>query len=245
MLSRINAGSTLGGRLGSMGQMLIAGETIADRSERAIKGMEAFNSSLDAIAKRASGEMVKSDWTSGLLIGNDAHGNPALDIHGSAIGNVNYKSFMAAFNAAKAEGSSTVNFQNANGDWIEIYTRDAEFNQGFLLKNNESNYIEQQVAHKDDTTWANRDDVILSNIVDAEERATRTGDRDMDARIFGGTDSNGINHTGFVDSNGHFKVSNRNSVKNTQDYIGMGKTKAQRENQQHMANRRGSGNKGN
>lgn len=204
-LSRINSGSTLGGRLGSMGQALWAGETTADKNERRIKNLETFNKALDAIGSRTKSEMVKQDWTYGDI-------GIGADVHGNAIGNVNYKDFVARMNAAKTRGDSTVNFYDEGGNALEISMEQAEKQLGFLLKNNESNYIERTISGGD-----HEDAFMVSLEQDANKKSTIPG----------------------------FTVTNRDSVKKTQDQLAIDITQLQRENVQHVANRRGQGNKGN
>lgn len=216
-LSRINAGSTLGGRLGAMGQALWAGETEADRNERKIKNLEAGKSALEAVKSRVSSEMVKKNWTFGDLgeftevTGYDAAGN-AITVTTSGI-SANYKSFMAAKNAAAAEGKSDFEFLDNNNHRHRITMQSANMQEGFLLKNNESNYIEQ---HVNGTVAANEiDRVLMSNISNAEQY------------------------------NPSIHITNRSSVTDNIDSIGLQIQDTKRENARHVANRRGQGNNGN
>lgn len=215
MLSRINAGSTLGGRLGAMGQMLIAGETTADMNERVIKNMEAFNKALGAIGSRAKDEMVKQDWTQSIIGKQRADGSWDYfmnDTSGSAVtGAINYKDFMARKNAAASSGLDKFEIQTTSG-MVQISMADAERYQGLLLKGNESNYIERTISGGD-----HEDAVMVSLEQDANEKSTIPG----------------------------FKVTDRDSVKQTQDQLNIDTTKLQRDNVRHVANRRGQGNKGN
>lgn len=216
-LSRISSGSTLGGRLGSIGQTLLTGETKADKIERQIKVMEEFNGALDAIGKRASGEMVKSDVTSGSLGINNY--------------TANYKSFKAAMDAAVATGSNIVNFHdNTSGTTVSISMEDAQKQIGFLMKNNEDSYIREVSAGRID------DAIMTSQINDAQIKATevgKTGNTSLDASV-----------ATFYGSDGKFKVSSRDSIKKTQDAISINTTKLKQENVVNVANRHGQGNGG-
>lgn len=216
-LSRINAGSTLGGRLGAMGQALWAGETTADINERKIKNLKAGKSALEAVKSRVSSEMVKKNWTFGDLgeftevTGYDSAGN-AITVSTKGI-SANYKSFMAAKNAAAAEGKSDFEFFDSKGNSHRITMQSANMQEGFLLKNNESNYIEQ---HVNGTVAGNEiDKVLMSNISNAEQY------------------------------NPSIHITNRSSVTDNIDSIGLQIQDAERENARHVANRRGQGNKGN
>ncbi len=155
-----SAGSTFFGRMGSTLMGLGAGETSAAKMKREIADLEASKSALETVKSRVSSEMVKADWTYGAL-GNATD----TDVHGNAIGKVNYKDFVARMNAAKTRGDSSVNFYNENGDALEVTMEYAEKQLGFLLKNNESDYIEQNV----NGTAAKADRVLISNISNAEK----------------------------------------------------------------------------
>lgn len=246
MLSRINAGSTLGGRLGSMGQMLIAGETTADVNERNIKAMEDFNKALGSIGSRAKDEMVKQDWT----YGNS--GFTTLDAYGNKLQmQANYKTFMAKKNAAASAGETSFNYDfivrdkdgNVHTVTRKVEMEEANMNEGLILKTNEDNYIEKQVELKNasdksqvmssdgKTAIGNKyDSVMAANITDAEEKAVAVTDKDVTKDYY---------------SDGKFKISGRDSVKKTQDAISIDSTQLRRENEKHISNRRGQGNKGN
>lgn len=209
MLSRINAGSTLGGRLGSMGQMLIAGETEADANDRMIARMKTQLNSAKEIKSRISSEMVKQDWTSG-SIGVDT------DVYGNNIGAVNYKDFLARMNAAKTRGEASVNFYDTSGNALEITMEQAEKQLGFLAKNNEDCYLRhgsEKVYDQNGNEIFSGDSILKSELNDAREK--------------------GLN------------ISDRSSLTGAIDQIGVDIVNAERENEKHVANRRGSGNKGN
>lgn len=215
MLSRIASGSSVGGRLGAMYDMLLSGETEADRNERKIKAMEDFNKALGAIGSRAKDEMVKQDWTQSIVGKLKADGTWDYfmkDTSGSVVtGAINYKDFMARKNAAASSGLGEFEIQTSNGI-RKISMADAERYQGLLLKGNESNYIERTIKGGD-----HEDAVMVSLEQDANEKSTITG----------------------------FKVTDRDSVKQTQDQLSIDTTQLHRENVKHVANRRGQGNKGN
>lgn len=130
-----DAGSTMFGRWGTTASRLFTGESSAAKRERDISNLKSRQSALDAIAKRVSGEMVKSDVTAGNL-------GIATDIAGNAIGNVNYKKFVAELNAAQSRGDGIVRFVDESGVSHEINYADADRQKGFLLKNNEDSYIQ-------------------------------------------------------------------------------------------------------
>lgn len=155
-----SSGSTFFGRMGSTLMGLTTGETLAAVGKRKIADLEASKAALETVKSRVSSEMVKQDWTYGEL-GNATD----TDVRGNIIGEVNYKDFVARMNAAKTRGDSSVNFYNKNGDALEVSMEYAERQLGFLLKNNESNYIEQNV----NGTAAKIDDVLISNISNAEK----------------------------------------------------------------------------
>lgn len=151
--SQGDAGSTLFGRIGTTGSRLFTGESTASRNERNISNLEARQSALDAVKKRVSGEMVKQDWTYGSLgINRDNNGN--------TIGNVNYKSFMAEYEAAKSRGDGIVKFTDQSGTQHEINFADADRQKGFLLKNNEDSYIREIVSGNNGHT-----DVELTSLI--------------------------------------------------------------------------------
>lgn len=118
---------------------------------------------MDAVKKRVSGEMVKQDWTYGSLgINRDNNGN--------TIGNVNYKSFMAEYEAAKSRGDGIVKFTDQSGTQHEINFADADRQKGFLLKNNEDSYIREIVSGNNGHT-----DVELTSLIqDAQAKGGLT-----------------------------------------------------------------------
>jgi len=155
------SGSTFGGRLHSSMEGFFMGETEAARTKRSIADMEAQKAAFETIKSRVSGEMVKKDWTWGNLGLKDANGN---DLGLKA----NYKSFMAAKNAAASRGADKFEVQlmdrNGNVHTHEIDMQTANMQEGFLLKNNESDYLYQHVVG----TAQDSDQVLADAITDAK-----------------------------------------------------------------------------
>lgn len=200
-----DSGSTFLGRARAGATRMFTGDGPGASLSRDISTMESRKKALDAVKKRASGEMVKQLWTKSSFSKNQSY-----DINGNAIGNVNYKSFMAAKKAAEAAGSNTVTFQDADDSSIS-YTVDmttANMNEGWILKGNESSYISEVAA-------GHRDDGVLSELIDDAEK--RGGTYTIDAA------------TGkYVDTNG--KVTDRDSVTKSSDELEKAITAAKRKN---------------
>lgn len=222
------SGSTFFGRVGSTLMGLTTGETLAAEGDRKIKALENFNKALDAIGNRAKSEMVKHNWTYGDLgdfteiIGYDNNGK-AITVTTSGI-SANYKSFMAAKNAAAAAGKTEFDFIDNNNQTHKITMQSANMQEGVLLKNNENNYIKQTI----DISNAHYDSVTAALVSDAEAKAVpiSSGDTKLDSDI----------NSFYV--NGKFKVSSRDSIKKTQDAISMDSAKTQRDNETNKANDR-------
>ena len=159
VLARGSDGSTLLGRARTTGARLFSGESAASKEAREIASLKSRQSALDAIKKRVSGEMVKSDYTRGSL-------GIATDRAGNDIGDVNYKSFMSAYAEGQSRGDGLVRFTDVNGDSHEISFADADKQKGFLLKNNEDSYIRQAVTPNSKIT----DNDLASLIADAEAK---------------------------------------------------------------------------
>ena len=219
-----SSGSTFFGRMGSTLMGLTTGETLAAVGERRINGLTEFNKSLDAIVNRAKGEMVKQDWTYGAL-GNEND----TDVHGNKIGKVNYKDFYSRMNAAKTRGDSSVNFYNENGDALEVSMEYAEKQLGYLAKNNEDDYISRgsnSIQDAKGNVIFEGDKDLSSLIIDAEAKSVTISDKDINDKFY---------------QNGQFKVSNRDSIKSTQEAIGIEIRSEQRKNATNKANDRFSG----
>ncbi|HIT22449.1 MAG TPA: hypothetical protein IAB56_05765 [Candidatus Scybalousia intestinigallinarum] len=186
MLAMGAAGSTFGGRAASSLQSFLTGQNAADIGKKKIEDLEDFNKSLDNIGNRVKSEMVKSDKTSGEFIKNSGM-------------MFNYKEFMAAKNAAASTGATRFNVRNRRtGNYEQVSMEAAEMYGGYLLKNNEDDYIKQTVSDAD------FDQTLHAQIADAESKAVRVSDTNItDAYYPGGT----------------FTISGRDSVKKTQDAI--------------------------
>lgn len=195
------SGSTALGRLLSTGTGLFSGETSASHIERQIKDLEDFGKSLDAVGSRAQGEMVKQTWTKGLLA------KDMYDMHNQKVDEVNYKSFMASYEAAKSAGAATVKFQNAAGQSREITMEAAEFNKGYLLKTNEDDYIKRGSEAVPGSNFTG-DESLASLITDAEKKSPTAG----------------------------FRVTDRNAVKDTREAVNREITYKKRQNATNKAN---------
>lgn len=200
-----DSGSTFLGRARAGATRLFTGDGPGASVSREISTMESRKKALDAVKKRASGEMVKQMWTKGSFSKNQSY-----DVNGNAIGNVNYKSFMAAKKAAEAAGQSTVTFQDADNSSIS-YTVDmttANMNEGWILKQNESSYISEVVA-------GHQDDGVLKELIDDAEKRGGTYTYDSVAKAY-------------VDTHG--KVVDRDSVTKSSDELEKAITAAKRRN---------------
>lgn len=154
VISAGDAGSTSFGRTSAMMRRAFTGEAPGAETARRISTMENRKSALEAVKKRASGEMVKQTWTKGAF-----SKNPTMDANGRQIGNVNYKSFMAAKNAAATAGKSSFDFYDAdNGTRYTIDMTTANMNEGYILKTNESSYISEVVNGR-------QSDSVLTNLI--------------------------------------------------------------------------------
>lgn len=158
-IARGSDGSTLLGRMRTTGTRLFTGESAASKESRRISSLESRQSALDAIKKRVSAEMVKSDYTHGSL-------GIATDNAKKDIGEVNYKKFMSAYADGQARGDGLVRFYDVNDDYHEISFADADEHKGFLLKNNEDSYIRQAIA----TNGPIDDKELESLIADADAK---------------------------------------------------------------------------
>ena len=150
------AGSTSWGRTKTSMERFFTGESDAMRVDREIATLQSQKDALSNVKSRVSGEMPKKEWTRGDL-------GIARDINGQKIDKVNYKDFMSRMNAAKSQGLQTVTFQsydsqgNAHGRTISM--KDAELQYGFLLKNNEDDYIKNILS-------GNQEDEVLTQLLD-------------------------------------------------------------------------------
>jgi membrane protein len=165
-----SSGSTFFGRMGSTLMGLTTGETLAAIGKREISDLEAKKSALETVKSRVSGEMVKQDWTwgkSGFTM-KDANGKD-LDMK------ANYKSFMATKNAAASAGKDKFKytFKVTDSSGVthdvtkEITMQQANMQEGFILKNNEDDYI---VQHINGTVKTDKvDKTLMADIQNAEK----------------------------------------------------------------------------
>ena len=149
---------------------LTTGETLAAIGKREISDLEAKKSALETVKSRVSGEMVKQDWTwgkSGFTM-KDANGKD-LDMK------ANYKSFMATKNAAASAGKDKFKytFKVTDSSGVthdvtkEITMQQANMQEGFILKNNEDDYI---VQHINGTVKTDKvDKTLMADIQNAEK----------------------------------------------------------------------------
>lgn len=165
-----SSGSTFFGRMGSTLMGLTTGETLAAIGKRKISVLEAKKSALETVKSRVSGEMVKQDWTwgkSGFTM-KDANGKD-LDMK------ANYKSFMATKNAAASAGKDKFKytFKVTDSSGVthdvtkEITMQQANMQEGFILKNNEDDYIVQHINGTVETDKV--DKTLMADIQNAEK----------------------------------------------------------------------------
>lgn len=221
VLAKGNDGSTMLGRLKSSLTQYATGDGAAARSSRDIANMESRQKALDAVKSRVSKEMVKHDWISGNL-------GLAEDNDHNAIDRVNYKSFMAEYAAAQSRGDGVVTFKDVAGNEHTINFADAERQKGCLLKNNEDDYIRQQVAGTAPTDKI--DNELLSLIRDATAKGGAEEVRDKDGHVlYTQTRSN--------------TISSRDDVTKASEALGQVIRDAKRANMVNQANDRYSGKK--
>lgn len=211
-------GSTFLGRFVSGAQQYWTGDGASASLERDISTNKSRIDALKAIKSRVSSEMVKSDWTSGNLgIGTDNNG--------VAIGNVNFKQFEANLAAARSRGDGKVIFEDENHITHEISLDDAERQRGFLLKNNEDDYISQHVAG----TATKVDDRLMTLINNAE--------------ILGGSSDFIRRPDGTIEKGNNKRITNRESVNDAIDGFEDYNTQLNRQNAVNKANDRYSSKK--
>ena len=211
-------GSTFLGRFASGAQQYWTGDGASASLERDISTNKSRIDALKAIKSRVSSEMVKSDWTSGNLgIGTDNNG--------VAIGNVNFKQFEANLAAARSRGDGKVIFNDTSGVSHEISLDDAERQRGFLLKNNEDDYISQHVAG----TATKVDDRLMTLINNAE--------------ILGGSSDFIRRPDGTIEKGNNKRITNRESVNDAIDGFEDYNTQLNRQNAVNKANDRYSSKK--
>lgn len=192
-IAKGNDGSTLFGRLGSSVKQYTTGDTKASSLERQIGTNKSRIDALKAVKSRVSGEMIKSDWTGGDL-------GIAADNAGNRIGKVNFKHYEAQLAEARARGDGKMTFRDLAGATHEISLADAERQRGFLLKNNEDDFVVQHV----NGTAAKVDDRLMTLIHDAN--ITKTVDVNMARNADGSLNDKAFEGKNLVD------ITNRDSI---------------------------------
>ncbi len=220
VLNRGNDGSTLLGRIGSTASNVFVGEGRANATEREINTNKGRIEALKAVKSRVTGEMVKKDWTHGNL-------GIATDNAGNAIGEVNFKAFEANLAAGRSRGDGLVHFKDVSGASHTISIDDAERQRGFLLKNNEDNYIVQHVAG---TVAASDVDNRLMTLI-------------HNAEVLGGSSDFVRNADGTITRGSNKHITNRSSVNDAIDGFEDYNTQLTRQNAINKANDQFSGQK--
>lgn len=220
MISRGNDGSTLLGRMSSSANNMFRGEGRADSVERSINSNKGRIDALKAIKSRVSSEMVKSDWTSGSLGLNDSSGR---DIK------LNFKRFEAELAAARSNGATTMTVTDVNGVTHDISLADAERQRGFLLKNNEDDYISQHVAGTVTTSGGKVDQRLITLIHNAE--------------VLGGSSDFTRDSNGNITKGKDKHITNRSSINDAIDGFEDYNTQLTRQNAINKANDKFSGKK--
>ena len=217
-ISRGNDGSTLLGRMSSSANNMFRGEGRADSVERSINSNKGRIDALKAIKSRVSSEMVKSDWTSGSLGLNDSSGR---DIK------LNFKRFEAELAAARSNGATTMTVTDVNGVTHDISLADAERQRGFLLKNNEDDYISQHVAG---TVATSKVDQRLITLI-------------HNAEVLGGSSDFTRDSNGNITKGNDKHITNRSSINDAIDGFEDYNTQLTRQNAINKANDKFSGKK--
>ncbi len=167
-----DSGSTFLGRARAGATRMFTGDGPGASVSRDISNLESKKKALEAVKKRMSSEMVKQDWTYGNLGVKDSQGN---DIK------ANYKSFMAAKKAAEAAGAHDFEYTDAHGNVRTISLQQANMQEGFLLKNNEDDYIKKAVnatfTSEDGRAIDKQDQVLVNLVDDAVKRGAPVSDR--------------------------------------------------------------------
>ena len=220
VIAKGNDGSTFLGRVGSSWQQYMTGDGSAAELERQIETNKARIDALKEIKSRVSGETVKKDWTYGDL-------GIATDQAGNAIGQVNFKAFEANLAASRSRGDGLVHFVDEAGTSHTISLDDAEKQRGFLLKNNEDDYILKHTTGTVAPTDVDNQLMIFLN----------------NARILGGSSQFITNADGTITKGDDVPITNRNSVNDAIDYFNAYNTQLGRQNAVNKANDRYSGKK--
>ena len=221
-LARGNDGSTLLGRLGSSTSNVFMGEGRADAISREIESNKGRIEALKAVKSRVTSEMIKQDWTRGDL-------GIAADKSGNKIGNVNFKSFEAKLSEARARGDGNMTFDDIDGHTHTISLADAERQRGFLLKNNEDDYVQQHVKGTVVSSGGTVDGRLITLIHSAE--------------VLGGSSKFTRDADGNLEKGDNQKITDRSSINDAIDFFEDYNTQLSRNNAINKANDRFSGKK--
>lgn len=155
MLSRLSSGSTLGGRLGAIGQTLLSGQTEIDKKEivwkeeeEKIKYDKQRNAERKIIMDRASSKGLESLETSTDLSKLNG-GSGFTGVSGRKyLFNANAAKFNSVYQAAvdRGEKDSFEFFDETNGKTFQIKMEDAKLLQHEINDGNIANYAEQALA---------------------------------------------------------------------------------------------------
>ena len=135
----------------------------------------------------------------------------------------NYKEFDANMQAAATRGDSSFYVTNRRtGQSVEVSMEAAQMQKGYLQKNNENDYLVQA----SNASGSHADQILITQIQDAEAKAIAV---------------EGVSEKYYPD--GKFKISDRDSVKKTQDAITIATTNEKRANAKNEVNDQFSGKK--
>ena len=239
------AGSTLWGRTKSTVRQALTGEGLAAAKEREIANNKARIEALKGVKARVSAEMVKQDWTAGVLAKKDTDGNIVSwllnDTSGHAVdGAINYKDFLARLEAAPAN-AKTIQIATWKTDSKGKLVRDSSGNlqtvmrtvskveaerfKGLVLKVNENDYLVRNI----DGTADSIDQTLL----------TRVGY----ANSLGGSAGFERHDDGTIDIGDNVNITDRASVNDAIDAFEDRNAQLTRENELNKANDRYSANK--
>lgn len=222
VIGRGTSGSTALGRAESTMRNILTGEGQAAATDREIENNKARIDALKAVKSRVSGEMVKQDWTRGNL-------GIAADNAGNSIGKVNFKHYESQLAAARSRGDGKMTFNDMDGNSHEISLADAERQRGYLLKNNEDDYITQHVDGTVTTAGGNVDDILMTRIATANS--------------LGGSADFTQNADGSLNKGRNRNISDRKSINEAIEHFTDYNNQLSRQNATNRANDRFSGEK--
>ena len=246
-MARGSSGSTMFGRVGSTVSSIFTGEGSSSASSRDIESFKSQKAALDAVKSRMSGEMVKKDWTYGDIGSGitDLNTGSAMVGRDGGTARFNYKDFMARYTAAQSSNADQFEIIDSYGDSHTISTIDAERQKGYLLKQNEDNYISNAAYNEtftldNGTTVTDAYDVELADLIEDARAKGAFGEFTY------GTDSAG-NPVVYSDVDVRNKSSanriNRKSVTDRPEAIGRRIRATTRDNEVYKANDKFSGKK--